>query len=570
MQGTVGSVMAQDLAQIQKLLQSAPHPCMTRLLGAYDTFDDQRFTLRFHAMKLIETTIEIDSTTAASHALVYACRIGNYELVRWIVQDLREIIDVNMLVNGKNTLEWAVYPVRLFDHTVFEARDARLETAIDICRYLIIQYGSKIDANRPDRDYGLSVNEIPRTSMLLRVCVNNRCADVVAYLITTYQADLIHMHEDRGIFKLLVSTKHDTEAELYLSLYLDLLAPNIFRNVIEPTAQYGSARVFEIVLGAYRSCLEPDQINCLLEKLCDGHIYSQAEYAYNKVEMVLDMWPNSFTPNTIKTCLVNQWEAGHRLRKPGNTCMAIKDNGEVHGRTAQLIVGRHTPLESEGVRIALAVCCLPENIELFDAVFDANLDQISANPLSYLRHTILECCSLDDIDMFVHILNRCDTQARSAAAVMAFEFWCEAGDLEVVQMLLESGDAKLTDCAQTALVAASIRGDSDLVELIIRYVGDAIDERYYNRAFHGACYSNHAYTVWVLSVCQDRIDFGPNTGFGLSLGRVKPGIISLLNSIFGTSLEPVVGIMGQILPRPKSFAVEYGWESRSYYRLSRV
>ena len=608
MQYTVDSVTSQeDLHQVCRLLQSAKHVLMAQLLQGYKPSSSQRYALELRVSKLclIETSLEIDPKTAATSALIYACWLSNYELVRLIVQDLYELIDVSMTVGGMNALEWAIEPVKLVWYYASTVLKARLADALDICRYLIIQYGKEV---------------LSRIDALLNVCLNNECTDIVAYIVVKHGLEQ-SCQRTSNVFEFLVRAKQDIEAEFYLRLrllkderclkhlhqgYHRCLVSNIFEDVLYPTARHGSVYMFKLVLGMFESSLGSDRVRGLMLDLCESHMYSRVEYVHDKVELVLDRWAKVLTTETIMACLADQWDLSYRARRD-----KLADMGEDHGRTAQLIVDRRRdpvecvttlsvssaldPIECvttlsvssalrsqsslissdrlDGVSLALAVCCWPSNLELFDAIFDSNLELIDKDPLLFLQHALLECCSLGDIDMFVHILGRCNTQTRSIVVALALEFWCCAGDLEAVEMLLvsESDCVQLSPYVEKALVQAGIRGDAELVDLIMRTYRHPINESRYQRAFRGACYNGHEDTIRVLADHSSCIDLRSDSDYDLTLKNVRVSIIDLLNSLFGTDIDPSRGSTRQLTNMPfKGFPIEYTNRPIVYYKLDRV
>lgn len=558
---------------VHALLQSAPHASMDRLLSEsmhYPINCGYQSTLRFDTHRGLHLAIasdKIDSRTAASHALIYACWRGDLEMVIWLVQDLREIIDISMTVNGRSILEWTV---DFFLGTCFisyhspEIRRDCMDTAINICRYLIICYGSKIDANRLE-------------GTVLKACKRGYYADVVAYLVTAYGAELVHKirindmrHQvvfygdcNDSVLSILIANGYDAEAVLYLQLFHDQLIPGLLDVVLLPVAYYGSTYMFQTVVDMFGSHLAPSQINIIFSDLYKCLGYYHAESVNEKVRAVLDVWFDQLEATTIENCLIKQWENGYQAREG-----KMKGLAHICGQTAQLIVKRYVKqLQGEYVQIALAVCCLPSNPELFDTVLDYHLDQISREPQVYLQHALLECCDLRDIDMFGHILGRYG----SLIYPLVLEYWVIAGDLKAVSMLFISNTHSdwLVNSAQRSLIIASMQGDAEMTELIIKHVGRSIDESFYRRAFRVACNNDHKSVTRVLSSHRDRIDFRPDMGFDLALSRVRPNMTRLLNSIFGTSYGPSRGCASHKVVKPKGFCVGYGVRPKIWYKLDR-
>ena len=61
---------------------------------------------------------------------------------------------------------------------------------------------------------------------------------------------------------------------------------------------------------------------------------------------------------------------------------------------------------------------------------------MKSNP-GLLKHALLHCCSLRDIETTLFILERCDSCMHDEAVQM----WAYSGDLEAVQILLEHGSS---------------------------------------------------------------------------------------------------------------------------------
>lgn len=531
--------------EINLLLQSARHPCMDRLLKGFPTNHIWRYTFDSGFRQYLHLTITmnpIDENTAASNAFIYACWLGDLEVVMQIIHDLHELIDVNRCVLGMSAIEWASSSI---------CTDRWGANSANVCRYLISYFGSKINAN-------------PHSGLVLRACAEHGCIDIVAYLVTKYGAKLSHNRNTANIFALLVDNNYETEAEAYTHLFYNHLAQDVCENVLLPSIR-GSMHMFQMVLDMFGSKADPFQARCLLNALCESH-------EHDKLRVALDVYADHVEPETF---LVRQWVTSYQIR----ICKANR-LAESHSITGQLIAERCVSrLEGDGVQVALALGCLPvhestsgplrlpSNLDLIDAVFDHNLDQINKDP-RLVHHALLECLSLGDIDTFTHILNR----RGPSIYQIAFEFACEAGDLEAVSHTLYLG-SEFGSTASRALVSACIRGDADMAELLISHAGDSIDEEYYRKAFRGACYSNHPEVVRVMSAYRDRIDYRPDTDYDLVLVNVEPDIIGLLNSIFDTTIDPTVGTcysssftMGA---RSKGFLVQYG-DTRTYYTFDQV
>ena len=557
-----------------KILQSVRTRPFAQFLDE-SVVSDRRFALRLDApgwreMHVVETEDDIDCQTAASHALIYACWRGDLEVIIGLTQNLHCFIDVNALVGDKSAIEWTLHFYREGMWAPHENIRARMDNAVNICRYLIIHFGSKINANRPG-------------GVVLKKCIDY--TDVVAYLVTAYGTELIHNvrvalpNENfyDSVFAMLISRRYDTEAELYLRLFHDQLVQDFFK-VILATACYGSAYIFEIALAMFGHLLDPDQVDNMFRALC-------RRCKYDGVKVVLEGWIDQLRAGTIKSCLIRLWADGYQERMIKRVPMGHSHGQERRGSLlteermiprvwqqtrwgliAQLIVKRYvSQLDSEAVRIALASCCFPLNIELFDMVLDCNMEQIAKDP-HLLRHALLECCSLRDIEMFGHILVRC----RDLIYSFALEVWAQAGDLEAIRMLFRSGfNEGFIDGAQKGLVSACMQGDAEVTELIIRYAGRSINGSCYHRAFRIVCNNSHEDIIRVLSSHRDCIDFRTISDFGLTLRQIEPGMILLLNSIYDTALDPARGNVGKVtIARPKNFSVEYVTEPKIWYAFA--
>ena len=508
---------------------------MTRLLHGFSTDHRWHYTLESEygqALHLGITMSEIDHRTAATHAFVYACWLADLEIVMQIVRDLGEIIDVNRQVCGRNAIEWAAQSFQSCMGYAFQ--EGLRASAVNVCRYLVITFGSKINAN------GL-------TGSVLGACANGGYTDLVAYLVTKYGADLHHSRTD--IFAMLVKRNYDTEAESYLHLFHDRLTSNPYGDVLLPSAR-GSIQAFKIVLDMFGSKLDAGCINDTFSTICKAH-------AHDKVRLALNMWADQLA---VDMHLISRWYASHQTRLEKRYDLATS-----HGLTGQLIIDKCVDLlQTPGIQVALVLCCLPQNLELVDTVIDHYLDQIRKDP-SLVRHAVIECLSLEDIDMFTHIITRCGP----VIYPMAFQYACEAGDLEAVSVLLELGSEQL-GCTSEAFISACMRGDADVAELLIRFVN--IDEPSYRKAFRGACYNNHRDVVMILSACRNSIDFRPDTNYDLDLRKVKLEIIDLLNSIFGTDINSAMSVGNTACSgkraRTEGFLVEYKNNPRIWYKLN--
>ena len=479
---------------------------MDRLLQGFPTTHRWRYTFdpQFRQYPyLTMTTIEINEHTAATNAFVYACWLGDLDVVRQIVQDLSEILYINNQVLGKTAIEWAASSIH---------KDCLGSDASRVCRYLINHFKSEINAN-------------PHSALVLRACAEYGHVDIIAYLVTTYGSRLSHNRNTFNIFALLVKNNYETEAERYMQLFHDHLAQDAYERVLLPLV-HGSMHMFQTALDIFGSSVNPHQANSLLSALCET-------YSHDKLSLVLDVYADHIVPEP------------HLIK-------------ESHSPMSQLIAVRYVDqLKDDGIQVTLTLSCLPQNLDLMDAVFDRYQDKINGDP-KLVHHALLECLSLGDIDTFTHILDRCGPIIYLAA----FEFACGAGDLGAVSLLFELGSSEIASAVPNALVSACIWGDTDMADLLIIYTGDSIEELFYRKAFRGACYHNHQDAVIAMSTYRNRIDYRQDSDYDLVLVNVEPDIIDLLNLIFGTAIDPAAGTsysstytMGK---RLKGFQVQYG------------
>lgn len=524
MQECVLTRTQQGWQQVGLLLQSAPHSRMTRVLHECQAhapiISSHRYTLGAdhgsYDLRLIETSLEIDSRSAATHALLFACWWGDMELVRWLVRDLRNLIDADTLIDGRNILEWAIGEVKDLDFDQ-ESYVAHLDCAMDICRYLIISFKLTINANLP-------------SGIILHACTyghGSHYTDIIAHLVRSYGKELIHSERTHSIFEMLVESNYEEEALMYLDQHRDLAAGTNFRilgGIFLPLAREGSASIFKLMLGMFGSQMEPTGIDRIFKALCYNTITDGTQISFNKyhdkIEAALSVWASKLTPKIVETCLVDYWG--------WNTAMKQK--------TAELVIRSCLDqLEDQGISIALALTC-SQNLELFDEVFDRKLEQIQAKP-KLLKHAALEFCSFKDIEALAHILDKCGFLIYR----MALKFWAAAGDLDAIIMILEL----ITDISMVAkvlpgiLLRACYKGDIELAELIINFAGDSIDKAGYDKAFRYACYGSCEDIIQTLATkYRNYFDYRSDDEYGLNPIHIEHKIVNLLNSIYDTTLKP--------------------------------
>ena len=365
--------------------------------------------------------------------------------------------------------------------------------------------------------------------------------------MTVYGSDLKGINDD--VFRFLASKGEDVAAELFLRQRINSIGYH-HRRILMETAINASAQLFTSTLDLLRSDKKVDN-DLILTTLCKEVKLIQDRGL--KVAVVLDA---VIDPNAVKEHLVSCWVRGLKDRWD-----ASEDSG---GAIGQLIIERNIDkVSDQWLGLAMALCCSPLNLELLGILIDRNLAKIQSDP-SCLEHILLECCSAGDIDTFSFILARCG----SCIYGKALEFWCEAGDLEAVTILLEveAGSAELTACIPTNLVLACTQGDAELAELIIRFAGDSISRSEIMSAFQMACYRSHGEVIKALAEIHPfNSDFRINSDYDLYLKSVDPEIVSLLNEVFDTELEPVPE--GKAMPFVENdvgHSIRYGRESIIY------
>lgn len=538
--------------------------------GTEHTVHHETYTLKLYhgqydrtEIHILRTNDNVDAETAATHALFYACWASDIELVRWILDDLRELININTQLDDKGILErtlpaaasgktsashrmfreeynphleaFLVSLTRTFrdglslirqGHLVYKEHSIGvctvsvrsfekhcLDEAINICRLLIIYYGSKLSANYPS---------------VLQQCVHGNCADVVAYLVVTYGSGLDLEFVADEIFECLVKGREDEAAELYLRLHMNRIA-SPFSNIITHAAHDASFQLFMVALDLYSTQITPGNMNRIFCMLCDP---CSVLDRYAKVEAALRLWSSQLLPETIDMCLINCW---------WETMNELSENSG--GSIGQMIVMKYIdrPHDSWTEGAMVVCCCSPQNLELLEDLIDRNLAKICLNPK--LMGLALVQTSKGDIEALNLILTKCGSCLYPDALLQ----WSEVGDLEGVTLILELGKGccELTDCIPQILFSTCRMGDTELAELLIRYAGDSILGSDYHRAFQLACCYAHTDIVEMLANYRNHSDFRPETNYDLNLTNIEPDIIVLLNSIFGTRLDPKMG--GQAL-----------------------
>lgn len=111
----------------------------------------------------------------------------------------------------------------------------------------------------------------------------------------------------------------------------------------------------------------------------------------------------------------------------------------------------------------------------------------------------------------------------------------------MVEKLFEAsrGDQQLMTCLPALLVSACTESSAELVELIIRFAGESIQDTDYLTAFRTACHFGRKNIIRSLTrLCRQHLDFKCDVDYDTELTYCSSDIIRLLNSIYGTSLDP--------------------------------
>lgn len=514
MQDTSYSSMDQrHRIRVSMLLQSAPHLCMTRFIDTSTNYEGIKYRLEQIPWSGGHKVIDIkpyegviDARLAATYALIYACGVGDLELAMDIIQDLHDLIDINTLIEGDGIIDLTIRVAR-------HGYKARADRAIDICRLLIVCYGSKLKAYH-------------QGGYFMDFCLRYNYVDVVLYLLALYDAEIDHTAFASYIFMCLVICNSDEEAKQYLSHYKNHIGSNC---VIAYVISYGSASMFEHVLAVFGTEIETDDIETMFMILCTTIDTHDGD---NKIRVMHKASAHRLTAETITEGLIDNWVCQ----------MQTTDQPErdMLGQTAGIVISTFLDLiQDQGIEIALALCCSLQDLKLMDAVLAHNLDQIRSNS-GLARHAIIECASHRDIDTFEHIL----ATLGSSICVYALEFWTRAGDLEAVQMVLDTSitDALVLESLPMVLRIACQEGDTELVELLVRSIGDLISESDYRLAFRTACMFGHEDIIRVLARdCSYYLNFRCDADIitCIDMACFNSDIATLINSLFETSIDPV-------------------------------
>ena len=556
-----------------RLLKSAPHQKMHRVIErcGVESADshENKCTLKTTAcgtcapfIQVIETVNDIDARTAATHALFYACWARDVELVRWILDDMREIIDIHMQLSGMGILEWSLIVASwLVDRVT-------LDHAGNIARLLITYYGSKLDPNR---------------SQIMDNCIFGWYPDVIAYLVMKYKCDLNFGCNAHRIFECLADGQEDEAAKLYLNLHLaNIIDPH--ECVFKSAAYWASASLFKLVIDRFRTEITPAIAGQLFHMLCHKNdVYDRRA----KVEIALDTWDSILDPDVIEISLANCWDRivtkrwGRIVAKrwdASENCGGLvgqaivkkyidKLPGQERGgslSTEERMIPRVWQQTRRGPRYgtAMVVCYHPLNLELLGILIDKSLEDTDL-VLEHLTHVLLECCDNEDIETFAFILER----AGSCIYALALELWCEMGNLEAVTMLFEVGKTELMTHAPQAFVQACKQGDTELALLLIKLAGDSICESSYHDAFYPACRFGYVNVILMLAELWPCVQ--PNIN-SLHPARIERGIICWLNATFNSSLDPTKGRATPQTYQVTRRCVRYGGVTEVCYELGKA
>lgn len=324
--------------------------------------------------------------------------------------------------------------------------------------------------------------------------------------------------------------KNGRDAELCLNSYKDCHL-NLLDDVLEPVARHGTLNMLKTVMNTFKHQVVYTRASSMWRVMCEDTRTTDGETMYAKAALVLDMWKGQLTAEVITDYLRTQLgHSGWSGNRDGR--------GVWHGQIGQLIVKTYMDLvQDEGIEFALTLCLFPLNLELFDAVLSAKLEQGSKN--SRLLHWVhTKCAELGDTDTLAHILAKYKALVGSAA----INVWCKAGNIKGLTMLFESGihTSQLIEHSEI-LVGPCRNGNEELTEFLIRSIGSSLEDSYYCEALESACFYEHEGVIRILAACRDRVNFKPEAAFDLDLRCIKPSIIRLLNSIFGTTIDPSKG-----------------------------
>ena len=232
-------------------------------------------------LRVSKTVSKVDVTTAVTHALIYACWVSDLELVKWILDDLQELIDINMQLGGHSIIDWTSDVMHWMDRQY-------LKDAADICRLLIRCYGPKLDINN---------------SNLLRNCWINSYADIIAHLVMTYTSNLVIEWGADDVFGCLVRGREWEAAMIYLTHHNNRISDHII-HTFTPAARFLNAEQFISVLDVFESDVIATSADRIIHVLCSMDAVPECSL---KTKAVFDRCSAGMDPNLIESCLADCW-----------------------------------------------------------------------------------------------------------------------------------------------------------------------------------------------------------------------------------------------------------------------
>lgn len=466
-------------------------------------------------LRVLEVDSQVDVRTVATHALIYACWVGDTKLVKWILNDMQEIIDINMKLDGLGVIEWTTDIMDWIDSRGY------YYDRIDIYRLLIQCYGPKLEANY---------------SNFLRDCIMNNYIDIVSYLVTTYTKHLKVERRTNFIFKRLIKAKEYEAAMTYMRHHSHRVRDHdVF--TFAPAAKLLSAELFVALLDVFEPDIIATHANMIIRILCWTDFVP--EFAL-KVTTVLDRWPTIMDPKHIELCLVDCWDCNTKHKH------ASKEDYLV----GQMIVKRYIDAVSDQwLGIAMAICCESLNIELLGTVIDKGLAMIQRNP-KHLEHVLLECCAQRDVGTCIFVLKRANVNMYA----WVLELWCKAADLEAISVLFEEYGTELRDTVPQLFAQACTWGDMELAQLLNQQARGSILESVYNKALLAVSHRGLTDLILMLLELCPCLQLNAKK---LILWRTSSDTIELLNTLFGTAFDPKKGGESMTTYGPDGYRVEY-------------
>lgn len=293
---------------------------------------------------------------------------------------------------------------------------------------------------------------------LLAICVQNCYSKLAAYLRCTYRrtrrSNFDTTVEYVWLFERLVKANKVKETRQLLDTYKDHIQEDCASSILN-TAVRGDPRIFQHTLNILKPDVVSRNINGIFKTIYNAYRISARD---NKIKIVIDGWADYIEYALIEKGMIKYCIDSYS-KKTGQTVKV--------GHIVQMIVEKSIDrIEGQGIQIAMAACCVPQNLALMDALFDRNLGQIRHDP-PLMNHALLRCCLYRDIDTFAHILDRCG----SCICVSALEFWCSVGDLEAISMILGISivNEELVGMLHKVYQKACAMFDVELAECLIRY-----------------------------------------------------------------------------------------------------